>query len=137
MISLYGMGQAIRITNVPQDSIDYWISKKLLAVATTAGGHRRFTFRDLVAISTIRNLRDNGVSLQAIRKVAERLQEAHGVNLSGSHLLVTGDDVLLLRSADELVSVLKAPAQSVMRVLVDLGIVANEVNEQIAKLKVA
>ncbi len=116
------------------DTLDYWCTSGLVtASATPPGGRRRFTFADIVVVKVVVSLRESGVSLQAIRKVSQRLQEAHGVNLARSRLVVCGDDVLLV-DADELVSVLRQPGQVAMRMIIDLGRVEAEVKREVEKL---
>ena len=64
--------QACAITDVTPKQVVYWdalgIVKPSVSPATGRGSQRLYSYGDLVALSAVRSLRDQGVSLQKIRK---------------------------------------------------------------------
>ena len=95
---------------VSRRQLQYWAETGLVAPsARTRGGHRRYTFADLVALKAAKQLIDAGVSVQRIRSslgALERMLPQVRSPLSELVLVATGDVVLVLRegSAFEAVS---------------------------------
>lgn len=75
----------------------YWRKIGLLSPSKkTAGCHARYTFEDLVAIKTIRSLRDAGISTFKIKKIVAKLKEQYPdlTNpLASKSLYVVGKEV--------------------------------------------
>ena len=92
--------QAVQIAGISQRQLAYWRKSELLTPSnSTAGGHARYTFTDLVAIKTIKQLLDAGVSLQTIRKsICSLLQYLPKLQkpLTELSLLATGDVIIVL-----------------------------------------
>jgi DNA-binding transcriptional MerR regulator len=125
----FSAGEAARIAGVPYGTLDYWARTKFitpsLAEADGVGSDRRYDFKDLVALRVAKELRQAGVSTQALRRVIECLRTLKNRNtktlLAESHLVVTGSDVHLAVGPEHLVSVLTNPGQSVFAFTVDIG----------------
>ncbi|WJW75987.1 helix-turn-helix domain-containing protein [Thiohalobacter sp. IOR34] len=92
--------QASRITGLTPRQLRYWRETGLLSPShRTAGGHARYSFTDLLALKTARQLRDAGVSVQRIRHCVQALtrflpqvrQPLHELSL-----VVTGEVVLVI-----------------------------------------
>lgn len=92
--------QAVQIAGISQRQLAYWRKSGLVTPShSTAGGHARYSFTDLVAIKTIKQLLDAGVSLQTIRKsIRSLLQYLPKLQkpLTELSLLATGDVILVL-----------------------------------------
>lgn len=139
----YTAGQAEKITGLGYRAIDYLAKKGLVSPSTPAAGkgtRREFSFRDLVALRTIRDLREAGISLQAIRRVAEAVQGMRGLSSSSdalaSAVLVvdpTGKRDVYMRDGETYVSALRQPGQAVLCVVIPVGEIAREVREAARK----
>lgn len=132
--------EVAKLTGLSQRQLDHWdrtgFVKPSLAPAGGRGSARFYSFRDLVRLRVAKELRAAGVSLQALRKIVDRLEDQLGLEdpLAEARLVVSGDDLLLVRSGDELVSVLKSPGQGVLQIVLDLPKVVEEINEKVARL---
>ncbi|MDH4229751.1 MAG: MerR family transcriptional regulator [Nitrospirota bacterium] len=95
----FSSSQAIALTGVSRRQLVYWRQTELIEPSvTTAGGHARYTFRDLIALRTAKRLIDAGVSLQRIRSSITsliRFLPDVGRPLEEVSLVATGDVVLV------------------------------------------
>lgn len=109
-----------RRLEVPSATVSHWISVGLIEPARRGRGRRGHDLgiAGLLELLAVRDLRDAGISVRAIRRVVEHLRDITGHRRPLSHLilLVVGDDVLVRESGDEesWVSVLRNPTQRVM-----------------------
>jgi DNA-binding transcriptional MerR regulator len=135
--------QVVALTGVPYKRLDSWANSGFLmpsiAEADGTGSRRLYSFQDLVALRTAKLLRDVGISLQGLRKVMQFLRDIHGIErpLVQTRLIVTGDDVLIVQTDGDLMSVLRHPSQHVLRVIVDLGRLVQALREEVKKLRAA
>lgn len=61
--------QVAKITGLTARQLNYWRKTSIIAPShTTRGGHSRYSFTDLIALKTVKQLLEQGVSLQKIRK---------------------------------------------------------------------
>ncbi len=138
MVNLAGFGtsEASRVSRVSLDTIDYWARSGFLPpsvrVAQGKGSQRRYDFADLVALRVAGQLRQQGITLQALRRVVEHLR-ARGVEqpLAGVYLVSDGVDVFE-RRGDQLISTLRQPGQGTFGWIVDLGGVVEDVRAALA-----
>lgn len=106
--------------------------------ASGIGSERRYTFDDLIALRTARELRSAGISTQALRRVIRFLQKwSVQKPLSELRVIIRGKDVLSVRTNQELVSVLKSPGQYAFSFFLDVGHIVNRVEEELKSLRVA
>lgn len=95
--------QVCRITGLTGRQLRYWQQTRLLSPSeSTAGGHARYSFTDLIALKSARRLLDAGVSLQRIRRCLASLTRflpTSQTPLRELSLVVTGDVILVLHSA--------------------------------------
>jgi len=99
-VRLFRTGQVVRILGISPRQLQYWSETDLVTPsARTQGGHRRYTFEDLVALRAAKQLIDAGVSVQRIRhsigslrRILPEVQKP----LSELVLVATGDLVLVL-----------------------------------------
>lgn len=92
MTDRYSAALACKVSGLVYHRLDYAIRSGLFKPDVPANGkatNRAFSFRDLLALRAIRELRDAGVSLQAVRRVSEALRD-YGRDLAGATLVVTG-----------------------------------------------
>ncbi len=113
-------GEALRVSGVPYQRLDYWARSGFLPPglrkASGKGSDRRYSFKDLVALRVADELRKQGVSLQKLRKVVRFLRQHKGedATLASARLVVSGDDVFIRESDEQVVSALKEPGQAVL-----------------------
>jgi DNA-binding transcriptional MerR regulator len=130
--------QVSRLTGVNIKTLQAWDVTSFIspsvAKAHGTGSRRLWNFQDVVALRTAQELRSQGVPLQRIRRVVEYLRTAAGLAnpLANARLVVSGIDVILVRSNKELMSVLQEPGQRLMRIVVDLGRIVKELEERLA-----
>jgi DNA-binding transcriptional MerR regulator len=135
--------QVVALTGVPYKRLDSWANSGFLipsiAEADGTGSRRLYSFQDLVTLRTAKLLRDAGISLQGLRKVVQFLRDTHGMAqpLSQTRLVVAGDDVLLVQTEGDLMSVLRYPGRHILRVVVDLGRLVQTLCEEVDKLRAA
>lgn len=133
--------EAAKLTGLTVRQLDHWdrtgFIRPSLAPAAGKGSARLYSFLDVVQLRVARELRDAGVSLQALRRIVDYLCEVEELEhpLAEARLVVNGSDVMLVRGRKELVSVLAAPGQSVLRFVLDLPKVVKELQEGIKKLR--
>jgi DNA-binding transcriptional MerR regulator len=145
MVEGYPTLIATRVTGTTLRMATYWVEVGLLTPSVLDGsrGRRRgskqghlWSFRDLVALRTVGELRQAGVSLQDLRKVSGYLHD-YGGDFADTFLVAVGDDVMIVTGA-ELISTLKAPGQLVIKAMVyDLSRAEREVRSALAELAMA
>lgn len=133
----YTRRQAARITGVSYASVDYYERTKVAPASTVKAkgyGHERlFSFVDLIRIRLVKELRAQGVSLQAIRKVAEKLQKfVPPRDLTDSRLVAVGRRVYLIKTDEELLDVLTG--QSAFIFILSLKPIVQEVTREVERI---
>lgn len=100
MKTVFTSRDAAEITGLTRRQLAYWRSSGLITPShQTPGGHARYTFTDLVALKTARQLLDTGVSVQKIRKSISSLIDFLPTldrPLTETTLVAAGDVVLVL-----------------------------------------
>ena len=134
----FSTGDAVRITGVSFRNIDYWARTKFIvpsiAEARGTGTARRYSFSDLVALRVARELREAGVSTQKLRRVVEFLRRRKGLTanpLAECRLIITGTDVHIATSSEEIISVLRMPGQTAFAFVFDLARTVSEMRQEI------
>jgi DNA-binding transcriptional MerR regulator len=125
------------IVGITYRQLDHWARTDLvrpsLAEAHGSGTRRRYSYEDVLQLKVIRKLLDGGQSLQAVRKVIDRLR-VEGQSVSTANLVISGDTVALARNGDELVDLLRG-GQGVLALVLELAGVKAEVDAAIAELR--
>ncbi|PSR26005.1 MAG: MerR family transcriptional regulator [Sulfobacillus benefaciens] len=125
--------QVAAFTQLTNRQLNYFDTTGLLSPSVQSaqgrGTYRLYAFRDVVALRLIAKLRQQGVSLQAIRKAVDYLRTMEQAALSASILAVNGDDVVLVDRNQLAISLLKQPGQ--LCFLIDVGGITREVEEAI------
>jgi len=73
---LFSTAEAARIFGLNESRLRYWAQTGFINPSGSKGGRRRYTFRDLVSIRAAKDLLDQGVPLQRVRKALKGLREA-------------------------------------------------------------
>jgi DNA-binding transcriptional MerR regulator len=139
----YTAKQVTAITGVSYQTLNLWARTGLvepsIAQAAGTGTERIYSFRDLIALKLAVELRKGGVTTSALRKVIRFLGAISGLEnpLSDARLVVTENDVVLVRSSKELVSVLKKPGQAYLAFVLDLPRTIVALKEAAQRLQVA
>jgi DNA-binding transcriptional MerR regulator len=74
----YGQKVVVALTGISYRRLDYWARTgiiKLFKAAAGKGSRREFSFKDLVALKVAKRLRDEGITLQKIRKTISYLRK--------------------------------------------------------------
>jgi DNA-binding transcriptional MerR regulator len=113
-IESYSAGEAAQIADVPYTSVDYWARHGLVvpsvAVANGSGTERRYDFKDLLALRAVKELRQRGISTQALRKAIEYVRGV-GQPLSEGRFLAIGKTIVWVEATDEIIDVARKPGQ--------------------------
>ncbi len=114
MRQTFSAGVASRVTGAPYRTLDSWARSRFIVPggreASGIGSERQYTFDDLIALRTARELRSAGVSTQALRRVVKYLR-ASGTErpLNELRVIVQGEDVYSVGTNRDLLSALKSP----------------------------
>ena len=130
-----------RIIGLPSDTLYTWMYTGLITPSITKpqgrGNRAKWSFRDLVAIKTVHQLRQHGVSMQGLRRVVRYIQKSKAIEnpLSQVWLLTDGDDVYMLEGK-VLMSVLRKPGQLTLFHLIDMKKLTEDLRAKILPLAV-
>lgn len=122
----FTIGEVRRITGASLRQLDYWANIGFLMPSGEEArrkGWRSYSFNDLVRIRAVVKLRTEGVSLQTIQKVIDKLKEHSTDPLRELKLLVYGGKVFLCHSREE---VYEAMSRQSTFLFMDLEQVAQE-----------
>jgi DNA-binding transcriptional MerR regulator len=76
---IFGKKAAVALTHVSYRQLDHWattgVVKPSIRGATGKGSRREYSFKDLVSLKVAKRLRDEGISLQKIRKALAFLKK--------------------------------------------------------------
>jgi DNA-binding transcriptional MerR regulator len=115
---------AAKLTGVSVKTLENWDSRAFLkptiAEAGGRGVSRIYSFRDVIAIRVVCELRDAGISLSSLRRVVKYLRARKGLSaneaLASTSLVTDGHDVFELEGKVTL-SALRRPGQRVVFVV--------------------
>ena len=140
-----GSGVAWKVAGVTQREGDYWATtglvKPSVVVAEGKGTGRVYAMRDVIAMRTVKALREAGLSLQKVRKalkeIGRRWPEIEAP-LSSTVLVTDGRDLLRVLPEDEardtLMSLVIKPGELAWRrIVVPMGEIAREVREAVER----
>jgi DNA-binding transcriptional MerR regulator len=74
----YGQKVVVALTGISYRRLDYWARTGIIRpfkAAAGKGSRREFSFKDLVALKVAKRLRDEGITLQKIRKAVAYLRK--------------------------------------------------------------
>ena len=91
--------QVVNITGLSARQLNYWRRTGVIEPSSiTQGGHARYSFTDLIALKTVKQLLEQGVSLQKVRKSILALLQYLPLQqqpFSELKVIATGDVVLV------------------------------------------
>jgi len=132
----FGGKQVLAIVGITYRQLDHWARTDLLRPslcdAKGSGSRRLYSYDDVVQLKVIKKLLDGGQSLQAARRVIDRLR-VEGESVGSANLVMVGGSVALARNGEELVDLLRG-GQGVLALVLELAGVKQEVDAAIASL---
>jgi DNA-binding transcriptional MerR regulator len=143
---LYSMTEAAKLSGVPAYTLQNWHTRGFMQPTLNLGSGRgmgkKFSLRDLIGLRAVRALRDSGVSLQRVRKLAEALREIKGRTrtldaLAASRLVVLPDNTVAVLDNMELLDVITRQGIMGSFVSLDLGPVVQEMQAKVDKFEAA
>jgi DNA-binding transcriptional MerR regulator len=134
---------AAKLTGVSVTTLDNWERRGFLkASLQAAGGHgvaRVYSFQDLIAIRVARDLKKEGIPLQALRRVVKylsgRSRQSPTAALAATKLVTDGRDVYEVKG-DASISTLTRPGQR-MLLMVPLDEVVTELRAKARAFRAA
>ena len=103
MIELYSIRDVSRILAVQEARLRYWMQTGFVGPTVRKGGRFYYTFPDLVAVKSAKELLAADVSLQAARKAVESLKKIlPGDTHPASKLRVCSDGTTIVALADDI-----------------------------------
>jgi DNA-binding transcriptional MerR regulator len=136
-VRAFSAPRVMRLTGLTKRRLQYWDEKAFVSPSLTVrpgrGGRRLYDFRDLVALRVAAQLRDEGVSLQRIRKVTEHLRSLnYDQPLAQLRFWAVGGEVYFKESGT--VRAGKHPEQLITSYSIPVGVIVNQLEADIAKL---
>jgi DNA-binding transcriptional MerR regulator len=105
----FGRREVVKLTGVSGRQVDYWattgVVRPSVKAAAGKGSRRQYSFPDLVALKVAKRLKDEGISLQKIRKALAYLGQhfpALQHPLAELRLLTDGATVYVGRDRDKI-----------------------------------
>ncbi len=132
--------QVCAFTDITLKQVVYWdkkgIARPSIRPAAGRGSRRLYSYADLLAIKTVKNLRDQGVSLQKIRKCVLYLRK-HLPDISQPlhfcTLISDGETVYLVEDEKTLIDTVKLQGQRVFY-HISIAAIDRELRERVIKL---
>lgn len=128
---------AARVTGITEERIRYWDGTRVISPSIHSGQphtpfNRLYSFRDLVGIRTISQLRDTfNVPLQRLRRLGHRLAEEHDAPWSSLKFLVAGNHLYFRDPHSKLMLSAIEPGQIALVELLDLEEIAQHMESQV------
>jgi DNA-binding transcriptional MerR regulator len=131
--------RAAEIVGITYRQLDYWARTDLvrpsLADAKGSGSRRKYSYRDLLELKTIKRLLDAGIKLEVVREVFSFMRENLGEDVSTANLVIQGTRTVLIQTDGELIDLVKR-GQGVLNILPLAG-VKEEIDARIVELRPA
>jgi DNA-binding transcriptional MerR regulator len=129
--------RAAEIVGITYRQLDYWARTNLvrpsLADARGSGSRRRYSYRDLLELKTIKRLLDAGIKPELVREVFTYLRDSLGEDITAANLVIQGNKTVLIQSDGELIDLVRR-GQGVLNILPLAG-VKEEVDARIVELR--
>lgn len=128
------------VCKISARQLDYWIVREVVKPSCCyrlKKDPRRvtylFTFRDIVQIRIVKSLRDQGISLQEIRKALDNLREKYGDTWQKAWLAVFDKQVFFVDSNKQLESLSKKDRGQLVFSVIAMGQAQREVATLLAE----
>ncbi|HEX9683706.1 MAG TPA: MerR family transcriptional regulator [Acidimicrobiales bacterium] len=126
--------KAAEIAGITYRQLDHWARTELLTPsiqeAHGSGSRRQYSYPDLVKLRIIKKLRDTGLPMPRIRAAVETVADL-GENLGSAQLVVSGNEVFIVRESGEILEVVNRGQGALF---VPLEALRNEVGAAIVEL---
>ena len=114
METLWSSPQVAEVLGVSYDTFNYWVQLGLITPTQPANkprGRCYFSFSDIVAAAAIKSLRNQGISLQMVRKASAELSQKIGrsfeLGLSGGVIVADNKQLLaVLYTLDDAIQIM-------------------------------
>lgn len=137
----YSTYSVVRFTGATYRMVDYWARTKLLvpsiAEAKGSGRSRAYSFMDMLAIRTVTTLKDGGMSLAALKRVAQFVQGLPADKARNTRLVISPDGLALMEQGQALTDLDPEVATAAFLYVVDLGSISAELRRLITEAAVA
>jgi DNA-binding transcriptional MerR regulator len=120
MMELYSIRDAARILALPDTRLRYWMQTGFVGPTVRKGGRFYYTFCDLIATKSAKDLLDAGLTVQKIRKHIDAVRRALPEETSpisklriccdGETIVVLGDDVAFEPIGGQIVMAFNVPS---------------------------
>jgi len=129
------------LTGTTQKQLVYWdkqgIVKPSISPASGRGSRRLYSYLDLLALMTVKNLKEAGFSLQKIRTCVSYLR-GRGLDvtrpLAFCKLLACGNTIYFLKDEATYIDTLKRPGQTAVRDIIDVGMLDRALRVRVLSL---
>lgn len=139
----YWSGQQVsQIVGVSYDTIDYWVKNDLITPAMLMTETRKrqkafYSFSNIIAIATIKALRDKGISLQRLKKAKTEFTKRIGLSfeqgLRGGIIVADNNEILaVLYTFDEAVQIMSLLKGG--QLILPLDNIINDISEKVDNL---
>ena len=119
-------GQVRRLTGATARQLDHWAWSGFLLPSGQGAVKRHYSFEDLVRIRVVMRLKDQGITLQMIRKAVDTLRDHTQDPLRELSLIALNGEMFVYRDRREAVRALDGQAAFLF---MDIGEVAREMDE--------
>lgn len=121
----FGTQRTAEIVGVTYRQLDYWartdLVKPSLVTASGSGSRRLYSYSNLLELKVIKNLIDNGIRLEQIRKIFLYLREDLGTDVATAQLVISGSTSVVVHTGDEIIDLLQG-GQTALNVLSLAGV---------------
>ena len=116
----YSGHRTAEIVGITYRQLDYWARTHLVRPSMTdahgSGSRRRYSYRDLLKLRSIKALLDAGIRLQLVRDIFGYLEDALEEDVTQVNLVIQGTSVMVRRGDEEIVDLLRN-GQGVLNIL--------------------
>lgn len=133
--------QVVSLVGVSTRKLVHWdkqgLVKPSISPASGRGSRRMYSYRDLLALKVVKGLRDQGVSLQRVRRCVRYLRKHMpdiSQPLSLCQLLTDGDSVYLVEDRKTLIDTVARPGHRAVRQIIDIAAFDRELRAQVLRI---
>ncbi len=143
----FSTAEVARATRLTVRQIAYWVVTFFVVPSVAnprgRGNGRRYSILDVLAFAVLAAMREQGVSLQALRSAQRYLRNRSGRELQNVHAQLVWapgnrryrHDIALVHSKSEIESLLAVPGQQVSAVVVPVGEIFQQVRERLEEIR--
>jgi DNA-binding transcriptional MerR regulator len=132
----FGASAVLKLTGISYRQLDYWARTGLVGSsirqASGRGSRRVYSFADLVALRVVGQLRDEGVSIQTIRRAVKWLRSHADQPLATLALVAQGKKVFAL--TDDPAKLIEATADGQVVLAISVEKVARHLQRGVSEL---